>query len=212
MIWELIIVPLLLGLLGFIEPCSLGINGIFLARIQSLDKLTRIKETLLFTLVRALVLSLLGLTAAFVGKKLFTFQSYYFIILGIFYALMGFAYIYTKNKNMILPSLNFSKLANKNILSLGIIFGLVIPACAIPLLLVLIGKSLLLGDLLKGFISLFLFGVGLSTPLFLISFSEKSTKIIKWLSNKAIKTHYIAGVFLIILGVITALSSYWWIN
>jgi len=84
-IFQILIFPLLLGLLGFFEPCSLGINSIFLRYIHKLELSKRLGETLIFTLVRGFILSLVGLSVAFVGKKVFTFQSSYFIILGVFF-------------------------------------------------------------------------------------------------------------------------------
>jgi cytochrome c-type biogenesis protein len=213
MIWEIFILPLLFGLLGFIEPCSLGINSIFLARIHRFTKLHRIRESLLFAFVRAFVLSLLGLGVAFVGTKVFTFQTFYFVILGAFYAMLGGAYIYTQYKKIYIPSLDFSRFAKKrNIFTLSVLFGLVIPACAIPLLLVLLGNAFAVDSLFQGFISLFIFGLGLSFPLVLFSFSNKSSNILKWISEKSSRVPYITGGLLIVLGIITALSSYWWIT
>jgi len=204
-IFQIIILPLLLGLLGFIEPCSIGINAIFLAHIK------RAGETLLFMFIRASVLSILGISIAFIGKTVFTFQTYYFIILGSFYIFLGVLYIYTVHKGISLFKINLNKYTkNGNVIVMGIIFGLVIPACAVPLLLALLGRSLLFGDLLGGLISLFIFGIGLSLPLFLISFSKKAGKILERLSAKVKKIPYLAGIALIIIGIATALSSYWW--
>ncbi len=39
-----------LGLLGFIEPCSIGANGIFLGYLQKKDRSVRIRETVRFAL------------------------------------------------------------------------------------------------------------------------------------------------------------------
>jgi len=46
--------------------------------------------------------------------------------------------------------------------------------------------------------------------LFLISFSKKAGKILQRLSTKVKKIPYLAGIVLIIIGIATALSSYWW--
>lgn len=212
-IFQIIILPLLLGLLGFIEPCSIGINAIFLAHINKLNTIKRVAETTIFMLIRALVLSVLGISIAFIGKTVFTFQTYYFIILGSFYIFLGILYIYTVHKGSSLFKINLNKYAkNGNVISMGLVFGLVIPACAIPLLLALLGRTLLLGDLVSGFISLFIFGIGLSLPLFAISFSKKAGKILEWLSRKVKKIPYLAGIALIIIGIATALSSYWWLG
>lgn len=212
-IFQIIILPLLLGLLGFIEPCSIGINAIFLAHINKLDAFKRVGEAALFMLIRALVLSILGISIAFVGSTLFTFQTYFFIILGVFYIILGFGYIYTIRRGISFFKINLNRFGkNGNVIVMAIVFGLIIPACAIPLVLALLGRSLLLGDLIGGFLSMFIFGIGLSLPLFIISFSKKAGNILKWMSAKVEKVPYVAGIALIIIGIVTILSSYWWLG
>lgn len=48
-----------LGLLGFIEPCSIGANGIFLGYLRQKDRRVKLFETVKFMLVRSAVLGLL---------------------------------------------------------------------------------------------------------------------------------------------------------
>ena len=99
---------------------------------------------------------------------------------------------------------------NKGSIALGFIFGLIIPACAISFVLALVGKSILLGNLLEGFISLFIFGIGLSSPLVVISCFDRSNEIITKISEKARRIPWLAGVVLIVIGLLTMLSSTWW--
>lgn len=212
-VWDVLIIPFLLGLLGFFEPCSLGANSIFLAHTRKLGKAAKLGEALLFLLVRAAVLSLLGLSIAFIGKQLFTFQASYFVILGVFYAMLGAAHVYAQHKGIALPTLNILPRVHKaNIVVMAIVFGMVIPACAIPLLLALLGRTLLVGELLNGWLSLFSFGIALSVPLTFLAMSERAHVILAALRNKTARIPYLAGILLILLGILTALSSVWWIN
>lgn len=64
-----------LGLLGFIEPCSIGANGIFLGSLREKDRRTRLLETIKFTLTRSLTLALFRLGIALLGSFIFTAQK-----------------------------------------------------------------------------------------------------------------------------------------
>jgi cytochrome c-type biogenesis protein len=207
----LVLIPALFGLIGFVEPCSLGINGIFLNRIKGFEKTRRISETLIFTFVRGGFLALAGLSAAFIGSKIITVQSSFFLILGGVYIILGALAIMNRYRPIFKYEINLSKyMRNKGSIALGFIFGLIIPACAISFVLALVGKSILLGNLLEGFISLFIFGIGLSLPLVVISCFDQSNEIITKISEKARRIPWLAGMVLIVVGLLTMLSSSWW--
>ncbi len=142
--YDTIFIPLVLGLIGFIEPCSLGINILFLTRVKGLNRAKRISETLIFSLVRGFFLALVGLSAAFIGSKIITLQSSFFWVLGGVYIITGVIAIMNMYRPIFKHEINISKyISNKGSIALGFIFGLVIPACAVPLVLALVGKSIL---------------------------------------------------------------------
>jgi cytochrome c-type biogenesis protein len=209
--YDTIFIPLVLGLIGFIEPCSLGINILFLTRVKGLNRAKRISETLIFSLVRGFFLALVGLSAAFIGSKIITLQSSFFWVLGGVYIITGVIALMNMYRPIFKREINISKyISNKGSIALGFIFGLVIPACAIPLVLALVGKSILLGNLSAGFFSLFTFGIGLSFPLMVISCFDRSNEIIIKISAKARRIPWLAGMVLIVVGLLTMLSSSWW--
>jgi cytochrome c-type biogenesis protein len=82
-----------LGLLGFIEPCSVGANGIFLSRLREKTRATRLMETAKFAVSRSIVLGLFGLLIAFLGGFVFTAQKGFWLVLGILYLALGLAVI-----------------------------------------------------------------------------------------------------------------------
>jgi cytochrome c-type biogenesis protein len=211
MFYNVMLIPVLFGLIGFFEPCSLGINIIFLNRIKGLNIAKKISEVSIFILVRGFLLALVGLSSALIGSRIFTIQSSLFLILGGIYILFGVLNIINKYKPIFRSGINLAKyFQNKGSVALGLIFGLVIPACAVPLILALIGKSILLGNLLEGFVSLFAFGIALSLPLLIISFFAKSNEIIFKISEKGRQIPWLTGVVLIVVGLLTMLSSSWW--
>jgi len=211
MIYNIVIIPILFGLIGFFEPCSLGINIIFLNRIKGLNTAKKIIETSIFCLARGFLLALVGLSAAFIGSRIITIQSSFFIILGALFILFGVLALINKYKPIFRSGIDLTKYFQiKSSVTLGLVFGLVIPACAIPLILALIGKSILLGNLLESFVSLFAFGIALSLPLLIISFFAKPNEIISKISEKGRRIPWLAGVVLIVVGLLTMLSSSWW--
>ena len=210
-IYDLILIPILLGLVGFFEPCSLGINVIFLNRINALSRAQRVAETTVFTLVRGTVLAVIGLTAAFVGSKIIGIQASLFIILGLLYIILGVLAIVNIYYPLFGHSINLTKyFKQRGALKLGIIFGFVIPACAIALIVALIGRAVLVGNLFEGFVSLLLFGITLSAPLIIISSFEKSNQIIRDIAKRAHNIPWLPGIVLIVIGILTLLTSIWW--
>jgi len=209
-LYTLLIIPFLYGLFGFIEPCSLGANILLLARIQHYPKWKRIREAIIFTLVRGFFLALMGILAAYIGQKFVNIQTSLFIILGSIFILLGIASL-INIRRPVMKSLNLGKyLQNRGTVTLGVVFGLIIPACAIVFVLALMSSALLAGNLFEGFVSLFVFGVTLSAPLIVLSWFEKSNDWIKKLYGKTQKLKWLAGVILIIVGILTLLSSVWW--
>jgi cytochrome c-type biogenesis protein len=175
---DLVIVPLSFGLIGFIEPCVIGMNAIFLAYINPFSKRKRIIETTKFTVIRAVFLSALGVLAAFVAQKIFVFKQSYNIGLGIFFIILGAIYITSKFRPFPMPNIRLLK-GRQSGVSLGVVFGLTIPACAMPLFLALISKSAVFGDVFLGAFSLFVFALGLSAPLLAMSYSDRANRWLK---------------------------------
>lgn len=166
-------------------------------------------------LVRALVLALLGLSVAFVGNRLFSFEQGFFIILASIYVSIGLLMIFSKSllerlRNVRIAhllGLDFKEGALKR---LGLIAGLTIPACAIPLITVLLGQTLLLGEVLTGFITLFVFGLALTVPLAFFSFFKRGVTWLGWIAERTKKFRIVGGVILVFIGVATFYSGSYW--
>lgn len=88
---ELYFLALSFGLLGFVEPCSVGANGIFLSRLREKERAARLVETAKSAVSRSLVLGLFGLLIAFFGGFVFTAQKGFW--LGLLYLALGLAVI-----------------------------------------------------------------------------------------------------------------------
>jgi cytochrome c-type biogenesis protein len=69
---NLVLLPLGLGLLGFLEPCSIGSSLLFLKSVNLPS--VRLVQAAVFTAARALFIGALGAVAALVGTAFLSFQ------------------------------------------------------------------------------------------------------------------------------------------
>jgi cytochrome c-type biogenesis protein len=83
--WNLIILPLGLGLLGFIEPCTVGSSLLFIRYLEGKPARVRIVQAITFTVTRALFIGALGAVAASVGTVSAGFRQTGWLILGSLY-------------------------------------------------------------------------------------------------------------------------------
>ncbi len=200
--YQIILVPLAFGLLGFIEPCSIGANIIFLGYVKSRER-SKVVEALKFTLSRALFLGLVGLAVGLLGQPLRLGAYSYSLLLGVLYVALGLLGFLWNFWGGGFPSLDVGRyLPKEGAFPLGVIFGLSAPACSLPLFLALIGLGAIRGAWV-GFFTLFLFGLALSAPLVWIVRSEKAEEILRRLGKVAFRVPYFAEFLLIFVGGVT---------
>ncbi len=206
-LYQLTLVPIAFGLLGFIEPCSIGANIIFLGYLQARER-AKLLEALKFTVTRALFLGLIGLAAGLLGQSLQTGTYSYSMILGFLYVFLGFLALWWGYRGTGLASLDLGRYFPKGgAVPLGVIFGLSAPACSLPLLLALVGLGAMKGAWV-GFLTLFLFGLALSAPLLWLARSERADEILRRLGRVALRAPYLPGLVLIFVGAITILIAW----
>ncbi len=206
-IYQLILVPIAFGLLGFVEPCSIGANILFLGYLQTRER-SKVFEAVKFTITRAIFLGLIGLAAGVMGQTLRIGTYSYSMILGFLYILLGLFGLWWGYRGMGLGSLDLGRYFPKGgAVPLGVIFGLSAPACSFPLLLALVGLGVLKGAWV-GFLTLFLFGLALSAPLLWIARSDRADEILRRLGRVPLKAPYLPGLVLILVGFITAFTAW----
>jgi cytochrome c-type biogenesis protein len=205
-LFDLVILPLVFGLIGFIEPCSLGSTLIFIKVIEGKRVATRIAQTFAFAAGRAAFIGLLGAIAVLVGTAFFGFQKAAWGILGLLYAALGIAYL-TEWIGWFMRSFgpSLARISSTGgSAALGVAFGLNIPACAAPLLLALLGASAASGtrggSAWEGFLALALFGLALSLPLVLAVFFAPARRVLDWLASLSRRLPRWTGALLVILG------------
>lgn len=135
-LFNLVVLPIFLGLFGFIEPCSVGTTLVVVKQIEGQPARVRIMQTAMFAATRALFIGALGLLAVLLGAAFLGLQKAAWMILGVLY-LSGKAGVLMRSFGLGLARLR----TVRGSVALGVLFGLNIPACAAPLLLALLGSA-----------------------------------------------------------------------
>lgn len=205
-IFQVLILPIGLGLLGFVEPCSIGASLLFLWHVERAPPFARAFHAIVFTLVRAVFVGALGTIAALIGAQFFELQRIGWIVLGVLYALLGLAYL-TGRAGALMRSFGPTLphvASTRGTVALGMLFGLNIPACAAPLLLALLGAAAAgggdTGRLAPGFMSLSVFGLALSLPLTLAIVYPPLQRTLAKMVDRSSQWPAAIGILLVAIG------------
>jgi cytochrome c-type biogenesis protein len=203
---EFLILPFGLGLLGFIEPCSLGATLLFVKFLEGKPTATKVVQVTTFTLARMLLIGALGGLAALVGTAFIGFQKAMWVGLGALYLLLGLA-LMTGKAGALMRSLGpgLARLKHtRGAVALGLLFGLNIPACAAPIIFALLGLAAAggatLGAVTHGFVSLTVFGLALSLPLVAAVLFAPVRRLLDRAAGLSARTPIVVGLVLVALG------------
>lgn len=201
-----LLLPVGLGLPGFVEPCSIGSTPIVVKHLENKGPASELAELGAFALTRAAFIGLLGVLAVLVGTAFLWLQRGAWIALGAVYVVIGLLYL-TGQIGLLMRSAGprLGRISGLHAsIGLGVLLGLNIPACAAPLLIVLLGTAAAGGAagamLANGFISLALFGVGLSLPLIVAVLFEPARRRLDRPAGLSRRLPVWTGLLLIALG------------
>ena len=201
-----VLLPIGLGLFGFIEPCSIGSTLVFVKAMEGRSATTRIAQVAIFSLTRGAFIGLLGVLAVIVGAGFLGLQKAAWVLLGLLYVGIGLLYL-TGRAALIMTSLgpSLSRISGLGgSASLGVFFGLNIPACAAPLLFALLGTAAAGGTggatVAEGFTSLGLFGLALSLPLVAAVLFARARRWLDRLASLSQRIPRWTGLLMILLG------------
>ena len=200
--FSLFLLPVGLGLLGFVEPCTIGGHLLFLDTQKTRSQSEKVSAVLIFVVTRSLVAGLFGALISWLGHKLIGVQTGIWLIFGLLYLAMGLIFV-SGRAGLIKKQIDLAPAAWKRASSpliLGLAFGLNIPACAAPILFGLLGLATSAGTVFAGFTMMFLFGLFLSLPLGLFAFipllADRLERLARWFSN----ARWIVGGVFVALG------------
>ena len=207
---QLFVLPILFGLVGFVEPCTVGSSLIVIKHLEGRSESQKMTQMLIFAVTRALFIGLLGIIAVWIGSLFLALQKAAWLVLGLIYLILGVLYL-TKRTEPLFRSIGPSVTrlgATRGSVGLGLLFGLNIPACAPPLLLLLLSSAATGGaagaTAVAGFISLSLFGLALSLPLVVVVFIDRARILLDRLAALSERMPIATGLLLISLGLWSA--------
>lgn len=199
---ELVFLPIGLGLLGFIEPCTIGGHLLFLETQVDRSRREQLNAVLTFVATRSLVSGLFGAVIAFLGQAIISVQTGFWLAFGTIYLVIGIAFLIGR-AGLIKHKISLAPAAWKraqNPVVLGLAFGLNIPACAAPIVFGLLGLAATTGTVTTGFVMMFLFGLFLSSPLALFAAVPKLASGLETLGQKMKRMQWLIGVVFALLG------------
>lgn len=200
----LVALPVGLGLLGFVEPCTVGSSLLFLYYLEGRSEKEQLQQIVVFAVMRGLLMGLLGVAAVGVGAAFVEFQKGAWAIMGLAYVLLGIAYL-TGHVDRLKRSvgIGLGKLQGHRAAALiGAIFAFNIPACAGPLLIALLGAAAVTEahNFGRGFLMLAIFGLALSAPLAAAVAWPAGRRLLERLSSYSAKAPKIIGALFLLLG------------
>ncbi|MCJ8322426.1 MAG: sulfite exporter TauE/SafE family protein [Rhizobiales bacterium] len=198
----LVIFPIALGLLGFIEPCTIGGHLLFLDTQKQRSTAEKSQAVLVFLVTRSLMAGLFGALITLLGQKLISVQTGIWLFFGLFYVAIGLFFLSGK-AGWVKRRIDFAPAKWKTAKSpfvLGLAFGFNIPACAAPILFGLLGLAATTGSVMAGFGMMFLFGLFLSLPLLPFALIPSLARHLDRFAQKLIQMRWIIALVFIGLG------------
>jgi len=200
---SLVLLPLGLGLIGFVEPCAIGAHLIFLARQAERSRKARAAALVAFVVARTLVMGLFGALVGLLGQLLIGFQTGFWLVFGLLYCVIGATFLLSRpgwfKRGLALPSPAWKNARSAWLV--GAAFGLNIPACAAPILFGLLGLTVSGGSAIAGFTTMAIFALGLSAPLvamtLLPAFARFVERSAEWLRAR----RWLTGALFVVLGI-----------
>jgi cytochrome c-type biogenesis protein len=203
---SLVLLPVGFGLLGFVEPCSIGSTLLVIKHLEGKGAASKLAQVGVFAGTRAVFIGLLGVLAVVLGTAFLGFQRAAWVALGAIYVLIGLLYL-AGRAGALMVSLGpgLARLSDtRGSAALGLLLGLNVPPCAGPLLVALLGAAAAGGasggTLAGGFVSLGLFGLAMSLPLVLAVLFEPARRALDWLAGLSRRLPLWTGLLLVVLG------------
>src|SRR3990172_3582405 len=100
-----ILLPIGLGFVGFIEPCTIGSTLVFVKVMEGRPPATKLWQVGVFTATRALFIGVLGAVAVLVGSAFIGFQKAMWTGLGTFYVVLRLLFVAGLASHLITPLL-----------------------------------------------------------------------------------------------------------
>jgi len=200
--FETLLLAFGLGLLGFVEPCTIGAHVLFLGSQNGRPMNQRLGAAVVFVFARLGVMGGFGGAVVVLGQQLIGVQTGFWLVFGTLYLSLGLAMLLgwdrlARTRIRIAP--DRWRVASSPVVQ-GLAFGLNIPACAAPILFGLIGTSVASGSAATGFVIMAVFALALSLPLVPLSVVPRLSNLLEQLADWMRPRRWLLGAILIVLG------------
>ncbi|MEI8215875.1 MAG: cytochrome c biogenesis CcdA family protein [Eubacteriales bacterium] len=209
------------GLLTFISPCILPMLPIYFAYLSgeaglqsgSKDNFKLLKNSSGFITGFTIIFVVLGAFAGSIGSLVLSHVSIINIVAGIVMIVFGLNFMGATKIGFLNKSISFARLGNKMGFIPSLVFGLTFGISFSPCVGAFLGSALALaageGSGISGVLMLFSYSMGLGVP-FLVSalLMEQFRTSFDILRRHQDKINFISGVFLILMGIMTAMGIF----
>ena len=204
MISMLLIFSSVLGLLAFFEPCTIATHTLYSVKVNQSDKKTCCQSLFSVWLNRSILFVVLFSTAVFLTEPPVWSEFAPSIVLSV----MALIYIISRFIYIPIPHLQFFKLIPfSNRLPYSIHLGLTLPACTIPLVVIITGMSITLDSVGFAALSGLLFSSFFTAPMLIASFKGINKDGLELLNRAAKGSPYLTAVILVSLALFLLVPS-----
>jgi cytochrome c-type biogenesis protein len=186
----------IIGMLAFFEPCTIATHTLFAVRTHQNDLNGRLNALFKLLISRALLsMLLLILTVVIFDPPQWNLIKPVIILL-----IIAAVYIISRYSYIPIPHIDFSrllplKLKNQHAIQLG----LTLPACTIPLFIIVAGMTITINSLTFALTTGLLYSAMFTLPTAIAIFTGISTKMRGLLNHAALITPFVtAGLFVIV--------------
>jgi len=201
-LFNLILLALGLGFLGFFEPCTVGAHMLFLNSQCHRSLRLRVGALAAFMLARLLVMGGFGGVIVMLGQRMIGVQTGAWLIFGALYMVIGIVFLFgagglLRRRIRIAPD---GWRVAKNPWVQGVAFGLNIPGCAAPILFGLMGAATATGSATMGFVLMAAFALSLSLPLVPFLIVPRLASFLAGLADWMRARRWLTGLVFVALG------------
>jgi len=199
MISLLLLTTALLGLLAFFEPCTIATHTLYSVRTHQQNKQQIFRQIIILWLSRSiLIISLFS-----VSVWLFEPPQWSDWLPGLILIMIASVYLISRIVYIPVPHLEFYKLLpvlykTKKELSQSIQLGFTLPACTLPLIMIVIGMVVNRGTIEFAVVSGLLFSSLFTLPLLVAILLGIDDKGAKFLRRSALSAPYITALLFIL--------------
>lgn len=186
----LVVTASLLGLLSFFEPCTIATHTLFSARVHARARPACCHELLVLWATRSLFAS--GLLA--VAVLLTPPPSWGAVLPGVILAVMASVYVISRSVYLPVPHLEFYRLVPGHVrLPPAVRLGLTLPACTLPLFVVVLGMVIILDSYALAVAGGLLFAAFFTLPTAITAVVGLSAAGQRFLKVSALATSYLTA-------------------